>query len=231
MNTFFVQIINNTSAVLLPNELQHCLKVLRHKIGDTVRIIDGAGFIGTAKIETLTEKLVSVKIIQSETILASKHHFHLAIAPTKNIDRTEWFVEKAVELGVHEISFIQCAHSERKNLNIDRIYKICDAAVKQSLHAFKPNINQLQHFKSILNTNITTKCIAHCKSIPKTTFTALPFTNQILLLIGPEGDFSNEEVVLAEQHHFIHTSLGSTRLRTETAGVYASSIVKNKFEN
>jgi 16S rRNA (uracil1498-N3)-methyltransferase len=222
MNVFIAEIYG-TEATLTPEESWHCAKVLRARSGDNVRLIDGVGNFFEGTLNLVTEKKCTAKIIRGPIKqLARGYYLHLAIAPTKQIDRMEWLVEKAVEIGIDEISFISCANSERTVLKKDRISKIAVSAVKQSLQAFIPRVNDLISFKEILRDNTCDqRLVAHCFDLPKAELRTLKFTNRnTLALIGPEGDFTMEEVKLADRHGFKPVSLGANRLRTETAGLY-----------
>ncbi len=146
MNTFF-GIIQNNVAILNEDESLHCVKVLRHKVGDIIQVIDGNGTRAIGKIEAAHAKQCAVSLIEKEVVKQTrKYKLHIAIAPTKNIERIEWFVEKAVEIGIDEISFIKCKNSERTVIKDDRLKKVAEAAVKQSQQAYIPKINPLIDF-------------------------------------------------------------------------------------
>lgn len=208
-------------AFLPEEEARHCTKVLRKTVGDEIDIIDGNGSFYHCKITEITKKGCFFSIIEKTADAPLPFYLHLAIAPTKNIDRTEWFVEKCTEIGVSEITFLQTTHSERKLLKLDRMEKIAVSAAKQSVKAHIPKINDLTPISSFLNkTHEGTKLIAHLvdddrKYISKNT------ENRYTILIGPEGDFSADEVILAKNKGFEAISLGTSRLRTETAGISA----------
>jgi 16S rRNA (uracil1498-N3)-methyltransferase len=155
------------------------------------------------------------------------HYLHLAVAPTKNTDRFEWFLEKATEIGVDEITPILCEHSERKVIKDDRLEKVVISAMKQSLKAYLPKLNPLTPLKDLLNAEFEgKKFIAHCYDLDKRELkNELTESSSHLVLIGPEGDFSEEEIQLAITQQFIPVSLGESRLRTETAGVVACHTV------
>lgn len=219
----FIATISGSAATLTQEESWHCAKVLRKKTGDYLCLIDGAGNFYEGNLEFVSEKQCRVSISKGPVAQPKRNYtLHLAIAPTKQIDRIEWMIEKAVEIGIDEISFIQCKNSERTSIKIDRILKIVESAVKQSLQAFIPKVNDLRPMKElILNAHEEQKLIAHCFNNPKTGIKELQFKNKsTLILIGPEGDFTNDEVELAQQNKFTALSLGDTRLRTETAGLY-----------
>lgn len=227
MNIFIATIQNNI-ALLTPEESWHCAKVLRKKSGDEIHLIDGVGNFYEGVLQLVSEKQCTVKITSEPRKQISKNYFlHLAIAPTKQIDRIEWLLEKAVEIGIDEISFIQCKNSERVNLKIERVHKIVESAVKQSLQARIPKVNDLILFKDFIkNVSSEQKLIAHCFESEKKNIRQFDFKNKsTCVLIGPEGDFTLEEVKLAEENNFQDLSLGDNRLRTETAGLYICNAV------
>lgn len=210
------------------DEAIHAIRVLRLKIGDDIFLIDGKGSFYEAVVTLANSKHCLYKITQ--TLVQNKTwkgHIHLAIAPTKDISRIEWLVEKATEIGFDEISFLNCQFSERKNLRIDRIERIVISAMKQSRKAWKPIVNNMLSFEDFMQKEVTgQKFICHCyNEIEKTDF----FSNinnsglfeDITVLIGPEGDFSINEVYQALQQQYKSTTLGNSRLRTETAGLAA----------
>lgn len=222
MNTFF-GIIQNNVAILNEDESLHCIKVLRHKVGDTINVIDGAGLMALGTIEAAHAKQCAISLINKKLVPKSRNYYlHIAIAPTKNIERIEWFVEKAVEIGVDEISFIRCKNSERTVVKDDRIRKVAESAVKQSKQAYLPKLNSVIDFntfvKSISSDN---KLIAHCEENTKQHLKQYIFKNKsTVVLIGPEGDFNKEEVELATSQNYVSVALGESRLRTETAGLF-----------
>jgi 16S rRNA (uracil1498-N3)-methyltransferase len=225
MQLFIGSELDGETLFLTEEESWHCAKVLRKRNGDILSVIDGKGNLYSSKIVSDNPKKILLNIESKEAKLPSRNYkLHLAIAPTKNTDRIEWFVEKAVEIGVDEISFLQCKNSERKILKIDRIQKIVESAVKQSLQFYIPKLNDLIAYQKFIEQQDAShsKFIAHCQT------TNLPFLTKILkpthdslVLIGPEGDFTIEEVNLAKSIGFQEISLGATRLRTETAALYA----------
>lgn len=208
-------------------ESKHIIKVLRKRGGDTIFITNGKGNLFHAEITLESEKKCEVKINKIDTFESKNYHLHIAIAPTKMNDRIEWFLEKATEIGIDEISPITCDHSERKAFKIDRAEKIIQAAMKQSNQFYLPQINEPISFSDFLNkeTNCT-KFIAHCEEDKKDLLkNSIQAKQNILILIGPEGDFSPKEIALALKNNFIPVSLGNTRLRTETAGIVACHTV------
>ena len=164
-----------------------------------------------------------MKIISFEKSAPSKYHLHLAVAPTKMNDRYEWFLEKATEIGIHEITPIICDRSERKVINTERFDKIILTALKQSNELFLPKLNEAITFKEFVKLkNEGKKLIAHCEETNKKTLKSVLAPNEnITILIGPEGDFSEKEIEAALENNYIPVSLGSTRLRTETAAIVA----------
>lgn len=222
MNIFIAD-IENAKAFLHADESWHCCKVLRKKAGDKVSLIDGKGVYAEGILDLVSEKSCTVQLTMKPILKAKRnYHLHLAIAPTKQIDRIEWMLEKAVEIGLDEISFIQCKNSERVNLKIDRIQKIVESATKQSLQAYLPKVNDLLSFEAFVKQNNTQqKFLAHCHQSSKTAIHSIQFINHnSLVMIGPEGDFTDEEVILANKQQIMAIDLGENRLRTETAGLY-----------
>ena len=223
MNTFF-GIIQNNVAILNEDESLHCVKVLRHKVGDIIQVIDGNGTRAIGKIEAAHAKQCAVSLTEKEVVTQTRHYkIHIAIAPTKNIERIEWFVEKAVEVGVDEISFVKCKNSERTVIKDDRLKKVAEAAVKQSQQAFIPKLNSLVDFKEFIKKdNSDVKLIAHCEKESKQHIKQYITTNKsFIVLIGPEGDFTKDEIALALSSSYLPVALGDSRLRTETAGLFA----------
>jgi len=210
-------------ATLTSEESWHCAKVLRKKTGDKIQLIDGIGNFYEGVLEIVSDKKCTANLTSGPILQEKRNYYlHLAIAPTKQIDRIEWMIEKAVEIGIDEISFISCKNSERTVIKIDRIIKIVESAVKQSLQAYLPKINDLTSFKEIINSKeADQKLIAHCYNEEKNDLKQMEFKNKsTLVLIGPEGDFSMDEVDIALKNNFKAVSFGSNRLRTETAGLY-----------
>jgi 16S rRNA (uracil1498-N3)-methyltransferase len=218
----FIATINHTIAELTAEESWHCTKVLRFKVGDEIGLIDGKGNFYEGKLSVVNEKKCVADIILSpRTQIKHPYYLHLAIAPTKNIDRIEWLVEKAVEIGVDEITFMRCKNSERTVIKEDRLVKIAESAVKQCLQAYIPKINALTNLADVLKIKADLKFIAHCEEETKQHLKSFDLKNKSsLVLIGPEGDFSFEEIAQAKTTGFYEISLGENRLRTETAGIY-----------
>jgi len=209
-------------------ESRHIVKVLRKKEGGIILITNGLGDLFTSEILVANEKRCLIKIISTETKQKPwEYYLHIAIAPTKLNDRFEWFLEKATEIGIDEITPIICDHSERKILKTDRMEKIIHSAAKQSLKFHYPKLNEPIHFNEFIKNPFEGELfIAHCEETSKKSLkTELkPFT-KITILIGPEGDFSSKEIKQSLEHSFIPVSLGNSRLRTETAGIVAAHSV------
>ena len=210
--------------VLSEEESGHCVRVLRYTTGDEILLTDGRGTTYTARITNPHPRHCEFEVIHAEKQQRS-HNFrlHIAIAPTKNIERLEWMVEKCTEIGVDEITPLLCRFSERKQLRTDRLEKIILSAAKQSLTPYLPKLNDLTDFGSLVRgAKESIRCIAHCYKDDKRLLKDVVRRGEdVLVLIGPEGDFSEEEVREAIDRGFVPVSLGNSRLRTETAGVVA----------
>ena len=223
MNLFYApDILKNNE--LPEEEAQHCVRVLRLNAGDEITIMDGKGNFYTAEITAATNKRCMVSI--KETVHQEnpwKCHLHIAMGPTKNMDRNEWFAEKATEIGFDELTFLNCRFSERKVIKTERIEKILVSAAKQSLKATLPKLNDMTTIDKFLKRDFKgQKFIAHCYEGDKPALKdILKPGEDALVLIGPEGDFSEEEVKKAIDHGFVPVSLGKSRLRTETAALVA----------
>lgn len=226
MQLFFNKSIqeNDESFTFDKQESKHIVRVLRKTEGDILNITNGQGLLFICEVILASDKkcLVQIKDVQKHQ-KERNYSIHIAIAPTKLNDRYEWFLEKATEIGVDEITPIICDHSERKVIKHDRMEKIIQSAAKQSLKYHFPILNPSVKLSDFLKTSQTgTLLIAHCEESPKKTLkSALKKTDSITILIGPEGDFSLKEIALALQCKYIPVSLGTSRLRTETAGIVA----------
>jgi len=204
-------------------ESKHIVKVMRKKQGDILFVTNGLGFLFKTEIVIAMDTKCSVKIVSSEKNEPLKYHLHLAVAPTKMNDRYEWFLEKATEMGISEITPVICDHSERKFIKTDRFDKIIQSAMKQSLQYYLPKLNDPISFKDFMKIkNEGLNLIAHCEETGKKSLKeVLKSKENITILIGPEGDFSDKEIKIALENNYIPVSLGNTRLRTETAAVVA----------
>ncbi|UIR56555.1 16S rRNA (uracil(1498)-N(3))-methyltransferase [Sphingobacterium sp. SRCM116780] len=226
MQLFFTEEIKPDfkNFILSEEESKHAIRVLRLQVGDGVHLMDGRGGLYEAEILDPHPKRTVLTILNvQENYQQSSYHLHIAVAPTKNIDRFEWFLEKATEIGIQEITPLICEHSERKEVKLDRLNKVIISAIKQSLKAYIPKLNPAISFNEFCkqqeNTNAI-KTIAHCTDSEK------KYLNQVLtpkktyiVLIGPEGDFSTTEIEQALKMGYQPISLGEARLRTETAAL------------
>jgi 16S rRNA (uracil1498-N3)-methyltransferase len=224
MHLFYTPDIKSTIYQLNEEESKHCIRVLRLKNGDKVNLIDGKGGFYLAEIINDHPKRTELHIVEAQQEYAKRNHYlHIAVAPTKNIDRFEWFLEKATEIGIDEITPIICERSERKEVKTDRSNKIITTAIKQSLKAYHPILNPQISFKDFVAlAKADVKYIAHCEEQSKAEIgEGFKKHSNYLILIGPEGDFSPTEIELALQSGFVPITLGESRLRTETAALQA----------
>ncbi len=224
MNLFYSTEIDTHTITLVDDEAKHCTKVLRKSIGDEVFVIDGNGNLYTARIESIGKRDCICSIIDKvENFGNHDYYVRMCVAPTKNIDRFEFFVEKAVEIGVDEIIPVCSENSERKVVNVERIERIVLSAMKQSYKAKMPLVTEMTPIKTIITNSFSgLKCIAHCEEEKKSLLRdAIKDVQEITILIGPEGDFSLSEISSAKQNGWIPVSLGESRLRTETAAIAA----------
>lgn len=227
MQLFYTPDIQATPE-LPEEEARHCIRVLRLGEGAVIDLTDGKGNFYKAVIEQADPKHCIVSV--AETIPLPRpwpFYLHLAVAPTKNIDRIEWLAEKATETGIDAITFLNCRYSERRELKTERIEKILVSAMKQSLKATLPRLTGMTGFKTFIKQPFEgKKFIAHCEEGDKTLLKhACPPLENALILIGPEGDFSTEEIKMASDEGFIPVSLGESRLRTETAALTACQTI------
>ncbi len=226
MQLFYNATINPESELIVfdREESKHIAKVLRKNTGDTLQITNGKGALFTCELVIATPNKCTAKIKTHTYTPPKKYNIHLAVAPTKMNDRFEWFLEKATEIGIDQITPIICEHSERKIIKEDRFEKVIISATKQALHTHKPILNEVSSFKDFirLNPHPPQRYIAHCDATHRDSFKSkLQPAQDILILIGPEGDFSPNEIELALKNNFLPVTLGQTRLRTETAAIVA----------
>ncbi|HJF72551.1 MAG TPA: 16S rRNA (uracil(1498)-N(3))-methyltransferase [Butyricimonas virosa] len=224
MHLFYTPDITTNEYTLPEEESKHCIKVLRLEVGNEIFLIDGKGGFYRCEIIQAQPKRCEVRCVEkTEEYGKRAFHIHIAIAPTKNIERIEWFLEKCTEIGIDEITPLLCDHSERKVIKEDRLEKVIISAMKQSLKAYLPKLNPLTEFSRFVKNNPSTlQCIAHCDEGYKKSLQEIYQPGQdITILIGPEGDFSGNEITLALENNFIPVTLGESRLRTETAGIVA----------
>ena len=231
----FFYVPNATDVDRLPQEeAAHATRVLRLKEGDSIFLIDGEGGIHQAVVTIATNKQCQYKITNTTTLPQSENRIHIAIAPTKMMERMEWMAEKATEIGIDEISFLEGQFSERRKMRVDRIEKTVVSAMKQSRKAWMPAINDMIPVKQFIDTpREGRKFICHChEEIPR-----IPLQQKIeegqsyTVLIGPEGDFSIEEVEYALKHGYESVSLGDFRLRTETAALVALMTIRLRVKS
>ncbi|MCA0234476.1 MAG: 16S rRNA (uracil(1498)-N(3))-methyltransferase [Bacteroidetes bacterium] len=225
MHLFFQPNFSSISA-LTDDEAFHAAKVLRLREGEVVQVTDGQGSWYDAQVRQSTPKRCDLQILKQTTYEPRPYSIEIALAPTKNIDRIEWFVEKATEMGIDKISFFYTKHSERRTIKLDRLQKIAVSAMKQSLQAYLPQLEEVGDFEKWLpkaSETTAQKFIAHLPDDalpPHLLKSALP-KQKYLVLIGPEGDFTTKEIELTQQLGFQMAVLGNTRLRTETAALVA----------
>lgn len=225
MQFFYSSEINpqSTTYSFSKEERKHIVKVLRKSVNDTLYIINGKGWKFTGKIIIITQNTCTVSIVSKTFEDPKNYNLHLAVAPTKMNDRFEWFLEKATEIGIHSITPIICDHSERKVIKIERFKRILQSAMKQSLSLYLPHLHEATSFNAFVSQQLNGQLyIAHCEPSNKTALkNIISLKQDIVILIGPEGDFSKKEIALALQKNYKPVSLGNTRLRTETAAIVA----------
>ncbi len=223
MKLFFGQIFPEIT--IDNDEQQHIAKVLRMREGEEIYLTDGKGNLAKGTL-IFEGKKVTLNVAEvQENLPDFSPKLHIAIAPTKNIDRIEFFLEKAVEMGISEISFILTEQTERKNISIDKLRKQAIGASKQSLRSHFPKINDLQKFSEFVKTlDPETTFVAHCNdNLERISLNDLPKIENLTFLIGPEGDFSDREIQLLVDRGVKAVSLGNQRLRTETAGIFVAA--------
>lgn len=237
MPIFYTPEISSELLFLSEEESKHCTRVLRLQSGDAIELVDGRGGLYEAEIADANPKKCAVAIKKTHSEYGKRNfHLHIAIAPTKSMERFEWFLEKATEIGVDEITPLFCQRSERIKLNNTRLNKILIEAMKQSQRAYLPILNEAMAFdafmkkaNAVLDLKSSTsmqKFIAHLGKTPVLSLGAhYEKGNNCIVLIGPEGDFTEQELTLSSKHSFQTVTLGSNRLRTETAGVVACEII------
>jgi 16S rRNA (uracil1498-N3)-methyltransferase len=224
MHIFYTPELSGKIYILDETESKHCVRVLRLEKGDEITLVDGRGGFFTAEITDPNPKRCAVNLTKSELDFGLRNfQVHVAIAPTKNMDRIEWFLEKATEIGINRVTPLLCRFSERKEIKHDRLEKVMVSAMKQSLKAYLPQLDELTKFNEFVRQPFEgQKFIAHCEEQYRELLKNVVIPGgKYLILIGPEGDFSPEEIELALAAGFVPVSLGDSRLRTETAGVVA----------
>lgn len=204
-------------------ESRHIIKVLRKKDSDILHVTNGSGLLFETEITLASDNKCIVQVLSIKKTDEPKFRLHLAVAPTKMNDRFEWFLEKATEIGIQEITPIICDRSERKVVNLERFEKIILSAMKQSNETYLPKLNEAISFKEFIKQkNEGLQLIAHCEETDKKSLKEILKPNEsVIMLIGPEGDFSEKEIALALENNYQPVTLGNTRLRTETAAIVA----------
>ncbi len=230
MDYFYQPDIEKEGPKLTPEESKHCLRVLRHKPGDLISVLDGKGSLLVCEIMNTDHKGTSLKIKEKITREPPPYSIHIGIAPTKSMDRMEWFVEKTVEIGISEITPVACDHSERKVIKTSRLIKKAISALKQSGNVFLPTINEMIKFGDFAQWHgiDQEKFLCHAEKSGDIHLQHVAGKNDAYLcLIGPEGDFSPQELEIARKQGFKLVSLGTNRLRTETAGIVACTLLNS----
>ncbi len=217
--------VDQNTVMIADEDFRHCIKVLRYKLEDAIQCTDGLGNHFVGKISDIRKKELLFEIEEEHYVEARTHQLHIAIAPTKNMSRIETMIEKCVEIGVDEISFLKTKNSERKIVKIDRVKKIALSAMKQSFRTRVPILHEMCDFGQFLvETSVNDfKYLLHYKEGAKHLHDA-SWGAKNIVLIGPEGDFTAEEVYASEKAGYQNMILGETKLRTETAGIVACSI-------
>lgn len=224
MKLFYGEISENT-VIINTEEQQHIVKVLRMKSGEEIFVTDGKGNLAKGNL-VFEGKKVHLEILEiKENLPNFSPQLHIAIAPTKNIDRIEFFVEKAVEMGISEITFLQTEKTERKNISIEKLTKQAISASKQSLRFHFPKVNELTKFSDFIKeVHPENTFVAHCnENLERIELKDIQIQKNITFLIGPEGDFSDKEIQLLAEKGVKAVSLGNQRLRTETAGIFVAA--------
>lgn len=234
MNLFFSKNIGGEVILLDSEQSRHLASVLRCRVGDAVMVTDGSGVMCWGEVLAADVKAAAINVARRENEYEKRpYRLVLGVAPTKNIDRYEWFLEKATEIGIDVVVPILCKHSERKVVRKDRCEKIIVSAVKQSMKAYMPQVSEMVPFEQFLKSlpDGGGRFIAHCDDADEKVELndVVDFGGYNVVLIGPEGDFSDEEVTMSKKYGFKSVGLGTARLRTETAALYAVTLfaIKN----
>lgn len=222
MPTFYAPDLTLPTYTLPEEESKHAVRVLRLRAGDAVELVNGRGGVYQAEVAQADAKRCQLHITHEQQVPRRPYFVHVAVAPTKNLDRMEWLVEKATEMGVDRMSFLRCARSERRELKLERLEKIAVSALKQSGQAWLPQLDEMTSFDTFLPmVDPTTTFIAHLADDERTELAQVAHGPTCCILIGPEGDFTPEEITAARQRGIRPVALGLTRLRTETAALAA----------
>lgn len=233
MNYFYSNDIQENFGTLTGQEASHCFKVLRKKEGDIINVLDGKGGLYKSKIITLSKNELQFEVIETIFHERPQLNIHIAIGPTKNISRIEWLLEKATEVGVSGFTFIQCENAQRNIVKMHRLEKIVQSAAKQSGNFYLPQINEMVDFEHFLKSaEFDQKLMGYCQGKLSSIKSVLNrSSSSLLLIIGPEGDFSPNEIRIAKQNNVELITLGHNRLRTETAALVALIKVKTMFDD
>lgn len=235
MILFYTKDLSGSDALLEEDEFHHCCKVLRQKIGDTIEVTNGKGTFATANIQSISKRSATLQITSTRKKEPTKTKVILAIAPPKNRTRWEWLIEKTVEIGVTDIIPMITKRTERHKLNEDRTHKILRSAALQSMRSYHPTLHPVLEFSQVLNSEFSTgsKFIASFSEDNPFLTSLNPTHQQSIILIGPEGDFTEDEILAAKEHSYSCVNISRNRLRTETAAVVAIGqlVMKNGFEN
>jgi 16S rRNA (uracil1498-N3)-methyltransferase len=229
MFVFYSNQIDTDSGTLSEEELHHCVHVLRYKEGDNIFVTNGNGLFTECIIKRITKSMLHFEVISSKLHEDSRIKNGIAISPPKSADRLEWFIEKAIEIGIRYIYLFDCTRTEKSHPNLKRLLKIAVSAMKQSKQFYLAEIKVLKNFSEVLKhtEDYQEKYIAFC-DIKETQLIDKIQNDSKIILIGPEGDFTIDEVNQASEKGFIPVSLGKNILRTETAGVYSATIFESK---
>jgi len=224
---FFSHEVGNDQILLKGSERRHLIKSLRKQVGDRIDVLDGKGSVFQCQISAIGRDQVLAEIKESHLNSSPNWMLHLAVAPTKIHGKMEWMVEKCTELGLARLTFIQCKRSVRPKVNLNRLNRIAISAMKQSGRFYLPKIEGPIPLQSLLSRDDLpdTRLIAHCEKREQAHMNEYSNLNQMMVLIGPEGDFTEEEITKAKAAKFTEITLGNARLRTETAGLYVTSVV------
>lgn len=229
MQLFYSENIQSDRIILEGQEAIHCNKVLRKKHGDTLYVLDGKGKRYITEVVASSKNQIELTIQEIEIATVTNEHLPIiAIGIIKNTSRLEWFIEKATEIGIHSIYLLACQRSERSKVNRERLDKIIVSAMKQSMRWYKPHLHELTKFSDFCNLEINANKIMGHYHIDNPTIAEIMIPNQQnIMLIGPEGDFTDKETVMAQNAGYQTVNLGNSRLRTETAGVVACTLLNN----
>jgi 16S rRNA (uracil1498-N3)-methyltransferase len=233
MIVFYVQNLDETHTILEEDEFVHCIKVLRHKLGDIIELTDGKGNFAKAKINSIAKRSAELEILDLKKIEKKSPQLILAVAPPKSKNRWDFLIEKAVEAGVDRIIPFTSKNSERQKMNFERAEKLMRSAALQSKRIIHPKITELMKFEELLsqyNSETTQSFIAHFSDDHRHILQEHITSKDMLIIVGPEGDFTPEEFMMAKENSFIPVNISENRLRTETAAIVAVSLLRSKSQ-